>query len=194
MDDSLQHIASMIVESASASEQANKTAAQLEQSAGMFSTGLMTQLLASARNADDFRFAAGRRAVRLWTLSSEAYLLGLDNNNLIDQDPIAQWRRSVPEANLSSIDGALQQLMSLAKKLSNMKGSAALFDEISNLHAAAKTTTDAITAEEVRVLANAGQGNHRATAGIASASAKAKPALPPAAKKVTGSKDEWADF
>jgi len=192
MDDSLQHIASMIVESASASEQANKTASQLEQSASMFSTGLMTQLLAHARNADDFRFAAGRRAVRLWTLSSEAYLLGLDNNNPIDQNPLAQWRHSVPEANLNSIDSSLQQLMSLAKKISTMKGNIALFDEISNLHSAAKATTDAITAEETRILSGQGQASQaRRVNAPSKVTTTPSRALPSPSR---GNKGEWADF
>lgn len=160
MDDSLQQIAALVEESASASEQANTTATALENAAGMFSTGLMTQMLASARQADDFRFAAGRRMIRLWTLGVESYLLNLDSTNSIDQDPLTQWRQTVPESNVSSIDAALQQLIAVAKKLTTMKGNAALFDEISKLHDATKLVTDAITAEEVRVLSGAAGRMH----------------------------------
>jgi methyl-accepting chemotaxis protein len=194
MDDSLQQIAALVEESASASEQANTTATALENAAGMFSTGLMTQMLASARQADDFRFAAGRRMIRLWTLGVESYLLNLDSTNSIDQDPLTQWRQTVPESNVSSIDAALQQLIAVAKKLTTMKGNAALFDEISKLHDATKLVTDAITAEEVRVLSGAAGRMH--TKPSATNRATPKPAssraLPPPTRG--SSKDEWADF
>lgn len=192
MDDSLQQIAALVEESASASEQANTVATGLEKAAGMFSTGLMTQLLANARSADDFRFAAGRRAVRLWALSVEAYLLGLDNNNVLDQDPLAQWRSIVPESNLGSIDSNLQQLIAISKKLTNLKDTPALFDKVGEIHAAAKATTDAITAEEARVLSGGSTQQSRSPARI-NAPAKAK-ALQQPATKASNNKDEWADF
>ncbi len=197
MDDSLQQIAALIEESASASEQANNTALALESSASMFSTGLMTQLLANARANDDFRFAEGRRAVRLWTLNVEGYLLGLDKANSVDQDPLAQWRNIVPESNLGSIDSAMQQLASLAKKLVSLKGSNALFDEIKNLHAAAKVTTDAISTEEARALSSTGQ-QHRSPTRVTTKTATQQQVKPRIARALPaptrGNKDEWADF
>jgi methyl-accepting chemotaxis protein len=197
MDDGLQQIAALIEESASASEQANNTALALESSASMFSTGLMTQLLANARANDDFRFAAGRRAVRLWTLNVEGYLLGLDKANSVDQDPLAQWRNIVSESNLGSIDSAMQQLASLAKKLVSLKGSNALFDEIKNLHAAAKVTTDAISTEEARTLSSTGQ-QHRSPTRVTTKTATQQQVKPRIARALPaptrGNKDEWADF
>ena len=194
MDDSLQQIAALVEETSAASEQANDSANALEVSAGMFSTGLMTQLLAPARNSNDFRFASGRRAIRLWTLDAESYLLGLSKSSSIDQDPLAQWRTTVSEANLSNVNNALQQLIAFAKKLSEIKQTTALFDEIAHLHALAKATTDAITAEEARVLS--GRGNQKQyTVPVGAVvktgmQAKNRNALPAPAR---GNKDEWAD-
>jgi methyl-accepting chemotaxis protein len=197
MDDSLQQIAALIEESASASEQANNTALALESSSSLFSTGLMTQTLANARASDDFRFAAARRAVRLWTLNVEGYLLGLGKANTVDQDPLAQWRSTVPQSNLSGIDSAMQQLSSLAKKLITLKGSESLFDEIKNLHTAAKVTTDAISTEEARTLSSTGQ-QHRPSARVTAKTATQQQVKPRAARALPaptrGNKDEWADF
>jgi methyl-accepting chemotaxis protein len=192
MDDSLQQIAALVEETASSSEQANTTANQLEAAAGLFSTGLMTQLLAPARNRDDFRFAAGRRAVRVWAMNMEGWLLNLEQNNPINQDPLAQWRSNVPEANLNEINNTQQQLTNFAKQLIGMKsmGGSAFFDELSKLHDVTKAVTTAITAEEARVLSGTTQ---RPKAALG-APVKAKSALLPAAKKAVGSKDEWADF
>ncbi len=195
MDDSLQQIAALVEETSAASEQANDSANALEVSAGMFSTGLMTQLLAPARNSNDFRFASGRRAIRLWTLDAESYLLGLSKSSSIDQDPLVQWRTTVSEANLSNVNNAVQQLIAFAKKLSEIKQTTALFDEIARLHTLAKATTDAITAEEARVLS--GRGNQKPyTAPVGAVvktgtQAKNRNALPAPAR---GNKDEWADF
>ncbi|HQR81813.1 MAG TPA: methyl-accepting chemotaxis protein [Thiotrichales bacterium] len=152
LDDSLQQIAALIEETAAATEEASNTANGLGKSVGMFSTGLMTQLLANARQTDDFRFAAGRRAVRLWSMHVAADLLGLDSNQQISQDPLAQWRSIVPEANLTGINQALTNLMQTAQSLQRLKHSEAINEQIAQLHAAAKATTDAITAEETRVL------------------------------------------
>jgi methyl-accepting chemotaxis protein len=190
MDDSLQQIAALVEETASSSEQANTTANQLEASAGLFSTGLMTQLLAPARNRDDFRFAAGRRAVRVWAMNMEGWLLNLEQHNPIDQDPLAQWRSNVPEANLNEINNTQQQLTNLAKQLIGMKGTGpAFFDELTKLHDVTKTVITAITAEETRVLS----GTTQRTKAALGAPSKATPsrALPSPSRS---NKDEWADF
>jgi methyl-accepting chemotaxis protein len=190
MDDSLQQIAALVEETASSSEQANTTANQLEAAAGLFSTGLMTQLLAPARNRDDFRFAAGRRAVRVWAMNIEAWLLNLEQHNPIDQDPLAQWRSNVPEANLNEINNTQQQLTNLAKQLISMKGTGpAFFDELSKLHDATNAVTTAITAEETRVLSGTTQRTKAAL--VAPSKATPSRALPSPSRS---NKDEWADF
>ena len=190
LDDSLQQIAALVEETASSSEQANTSATQLEVAAGQFSTGLMTQLLANARNCDDFRFAAGRRAVRVWAMNMEGWLLNLEEHNPIDQDPLAQCRSSVPEASLTEINNTQQQQIAFAKKLISMKGTGpAFFDELTKLHDLTKAVTTAITAEETRVLSGTTQ---RQKAALATPS-KATPsrALPSPSRS---NNDEWADF
>lgn len=193
LDDSLQQIAALIEESAAASEEASNTANGLGKSVGMFSTGLMTQLLANARQTDDFRFAAGRRAVRLWSMHVAADLLGLESNQQFKQDPLTQWRSLVPEANLSSIDQALASLMQTAQTLQSLKHSEAINEQIAQLHAAAKATTDAITAEESRVLT----GGHRMSLSSTSPSlSSSKPSTNKAALPAPSrhNAQEWAEF
>jgi methyl-accepting chemotaxis protein len=192
LDDSLQQIAALIEETAAASEETAHTTEALGQSVSVFSTGLMTQLLANARNTDDFRFAAGRRAIRLWSMNVAADLLGLESNQAITQDPLAPWRPRVSEANLGAIEQALQQLIQTAKQLQQLKKSPDLFEKIAQLHAATKAVTDAITAEETRVLTNKPA---RTSASLAHAPApqNAKPKALTAPTTSTSS-NEWAEF
>lgn len=194
LDDSLQQIAALIEETAAASEEASSTANGLGQSVGMFSTGLMTQLLSHARQSDDFRFAAGRRAVRLWSMHVAADLLGLETNQEVSKDPLAGWRNSVPEANLTEINQALTQLMQTAQSLQRLKHSEAITEQIAQLHAATRATTYAITAEESRVLAT-GQisvlnAPIKAIANSKKPSAT-KPALPAPSRT---NNQEWEEF
>lgn len=193
LDDSLQQIAALIEETAAASEEASNTANGLGKSVGMFSTGLMTQLLANARQTDDFRFAAGRRAVRLWSMHVAADLLGLESNSLLNQDPLAQWRSLVPEANLTGINQALSALMQTAQSLQKLKHSDAINEAVTQLHAGAKAVTDAITAEEARVLT----GGRSVSIGAS----KAMAALPRAPQSKTAlaaparqNSQEWEEF
>lgn len=192
LDDSLQQIAALIEETAAASEETAHTTEALGQSVSVFSTGLMTQILANARNTDDFRFAAGRRAIRLWSMNVAADLLGLESNQAITQDPLAPWRPRVSEANLGAIEQALQQLIQTAKQLQQLKKSPDLFEKIAQLHAATKAVTDAITAEETRVLTNKPA---RTSASLAHAPApqNAKPKALTAPTTSTSS-NEWAEF
>lgn len=198
LDDSLQQIATLIEETAAATEAASNTANGLGQSVGMFSTGLMTQLLANARQTDDFRFAAGRRAVRLWSMHVAADLLGLDSNQHISEDPLAQWRSIVPEANLTGINQALSTLMQTAQSLQRLKNTQAINEQMAQLHAAAKATTDAITAEETRVLIGKKESmNTNSTAPHANRQpmpvthSQAKPAL---AAPNRQNSQEWEEF
>lgn len=152
IDDGMQQSAALLEEVAAASDQANHAADQLESAASLFSTGLMTDMLSAARRTDDFRFAAGRRAVRLWTLSTESWLLGLEQNSPLERDALSDWRASVPQANLSAIDRAWQQLLGTARDLAQARNTQQLPSKLTQLHAAAKGVTDAITSEELRVL------------------------------------------
>jgi hypothetical protein len=165
------------------------TTSSLEAAAGIFSTGLMTQLLANARNQDDFRFAVGRRYIRLWAMQVESWLLGLSSHSVISQDPLEQWRASVSEANLSKVNAELQSLTGLASKLAAMKGKEAVFDQIGQLHDSASKVTSAITEQEALVLHNAG-GSVAQRKKVATAlprKTQAKLALP-------SSKQDWNEF
>ncbi|MBD3767828.1 MAG: hypothetical protein IE928_07750 [Gammaproteobacteria bacterium] len=194
LDDSLQQIAALIEETAAASEEASSSANGLGQSVSIFSTGLMTQLLANARQTDDFRFAAGRRAIRLWSMHVAADLLGLETNQEVSKDPLAAWRNSVPEANLTEINQALTQLMQTAQSLQQLKHSQAITEQIAQLHAAAKATTDAITAEESRILATGQIAVLNAPVKTIANSQKpsaTKPALPASSRT---NNQEWEEF
>ena len=159
----------------------------------MFSTGLMTQLLAHARQTDDFRFAAGRRAVRLWSMHVAADLLGLEQNQHTNQNPLAEWRNSVPEANLSGIDQSIDQLVQTAQALQKIKHTEAINEQIAQLHAATKAATDAITAEEARVLTGGQRmALNKATPSLFSAKPPTKKAALPAPSRHKA--QEWAEF
>ncbi len=200
MDDSLQQIAALVEETASSSEQANAAANQLEVAASLFSTRLMTEALSKASIANDFRFAKARRAIRVWSMNMEGWLLNLETHNPIDQDPLAQWRSTVPEANLSEINQSQQQLIAITRQLISMKGTgAAFFDAISKLHDATKVVTTAISAEESRVLS--GTSDRKAAALLGKPANKTAPKAraqlaAPVARNTSPAqgKDEWADF
>jgi len=189
MDDALQQSAALIEETAAASDHANQASMGLDRAAGLFSTGLMTQLLAPARNADDFRFASGRRGVRLWTMQSEAWLLNLDTHNPSNEDPIAHLRSICPEANLSQVDQTFNELKQLVQRLSHLKDKPELYEQVSQLHTLSAAVTKAITEEESRVLTG---GIARAGVPRTTTAPKQRISANPPAK--TGNNDEWADF
>ena len=199
MDDALQQSAALIEETAAASDQANQASMGLDRAAGLFSTGLMTQLLAPARAADDFRFASGRRAVRLWTMQSEAWLLNLDSHNPSNEDPIANLRSICPEANLSQVDQTFSALKQLVQRLSGLKGKPELYEQVSELHATAAAVTKAITEEESRVLSGGGAARSNVTrTPTKTTPTTSKPRvaarLPAPTSAHTSNSEEWSDF
>jgi len=152
LDNSLQQIVNLIEEAATATKEAGNIATGLGQSVDMFSTRSINEQLFNAQKTDDFRFAAGRRLVNIWSMNVAAELLGLNNHQFVNDDPLIQWRSLVPEANLTLINQALTTLMNTASPMHGLKDSDAINDQIKQLHVAAKATTDAITAEEKRIL------------------------------------------
>lgn len=196
LDDSLQQIAALVEETAAASSDTISTATNLGSAVGMFSTGLMTQLLASARRADDFRFATGRRAVRLWSMHVAGSILGMENSNLTNQDPLSQWRSTVTDANLGNINTAMNKLMQTAQKLYADKDNLDIHEHMEALYSATRDVTDAITAEETSSLGGGGGYSRPSLAAPAATRTAPAAAKRPSAGLPAPSKnsDEWEDF